>query len=195
MLTHTARFGRNFMGVLADQFAAQHLANETARELFDKNDQLRHLAGRQAALAKGNNRLSRNPRLLLKADEGDGLIGNSHDDHFAHFGQLVDDLFHVAGKGRGRFVVGPHILAAADDLEVAIFIHAGDVVGVQPAFFVDDGTGGGLILPVALHDLRAAHNQFTYLPWLERRAAFEADDAGFGAGQWQTDGSRLCYGR
>lgn len=189
MVANATRFGADFVLILADKFTAQNFADEAAGKIFDKDDEAWHLVGREAALAEGDNGFGGNAGSVTQGDEGNRLVGNGHDNNFAYFGQFVDDFFDVTGEN-GRFVIGlPHVLSAAYDLEVAVFIHTGDVVGVQPTIFVYRFFSGGFIVPVALHDLRAAYNEFADLARLEGASRFEVYDAGFGVGEGQTDGA------
>ncbi|MND63791.1 hypothetical protein D3C80_551090 [compost metagenome] len=54
-----------------------------------------------------------------------------------------------------------HVLEAVDDVDVALLVHVSAVTGEQPA--PAQGLGGffGLV-PVALHDVRAAHDDFAH---------------------------------
>ena len=56
-----------------------------------------------------------------------------------------------------------HVLFPVDNLEIAVLGHHRDVAGTQPAVFGYDFAGFLGPLPVALHDLRTADDQFTSL--------------------------------
>ena len=49
-----------------------------------------------------------------------------------------------------------HVLHAVGDEQEAVVVEVADVAGVEPALGVDGGAGGLGLVPVALHDVRAA---------------------------------------
>ena len=137
---------------------------------------------------------------------GQGLAGTGHHiglEHFTaggmldahghglgHFGVLVQDLVHFAGVN----VVTAHddqILLAVHDVVVAFFVVVGDVAGMQPAV----GQGGGRLfgtVPVALHDLRTAHQHLALLIGAQDMVAVvDVHDAGLGMREGHADGAFL----
>ena len=104
----------------------------------------------------------------------------------AEDGGLVDE----GRRGEKRFDAGGRdffagreddefFLAAADG-EEAIGVELGEVAGVEPAV-ADDFGGGGFVLPVAEHDVRAAGEQFAV-----------GGDAEFDAGNCLADGAEAA---
>ncbi|MNV61384.1 hypothetical protein D3C71_1538890 [compost metagenome] len=64
-----------------------------------------------------------------------------------------------------------HALEPIGDEEIAVFIHASQVAGAKVALAVQHEEGlviGGRVIPIALHDLRAARHQFTHLAGRQR---------------------------
>ncbi len=61
-----------------------------------------------------------------------GWMGDADSGRFLHLGVFVKDLLDVPGVD----VVtarDDHVLFAVDDVKIALFVHFGDVAGVEPA--------------------------------------------------------------
>ena len=137
---------------------------------------------------------------------GQGLAGTGHHiglEHFTsggmldahghglgHFGMLVQDLVHFARVD----IVAAHddqIFFAVHDIIVALFVVVGDVAGMQPAV----GQGGGRLfgtVPVALHDLRTAHQHLALLIGAQNMVAVvDVHDADLGMREGHADGAFL----
>src|ERR1035437_6013252 len=69
--------------------------------------------------------------------------------------------FHLGGSN-GESAVLDHLLAAINDVEESFLILPGDVAAPIPAI-AKNRIGSGLGLPIALHELRAAHDQLAGL--------------------------------
>src|SRR5580692_5276781 len=78
------------------------------------------------------------------------FIGNSKDLDFADARARIEEFFDFA---RVNVFAAPddHVFRAADDFAIAVTIHDGKVVGVQPPVLVDGRLSGLLIVVVALH--------------------------------------------
>src|SRR5258706_12286343 len=96
---------------------------------------------------------------------------------------LIEDLFDIAwvdivGTGEDE------IFFAIDDGEEAVFIHAGEIAGMQPAI-IEGLTCFHRHLPVTLHDLWATYEQFSNFFRGEVRSGSDSDEAGICT--WQRD--------
>src|SRR5579875_3228804 len=67
------------------------------------------------------------------------------DQHFFNFARR--DVFAAADN---------HVLEPADDVDIAGFLHDGEVARVHPAGCIDGGIRGGFVVPVAAHNAVAA---------------------------------------
>ncbi|MNS01806.1 hypothetical protein D3C72_330970 [compost metagenome] len=82
--------------------------------------------------------------------------------------------FHLAGI-HVLATADDHVLEAVDDVDVTLLVHVGAVAGVHPA--ATQGLGGFLgVVPVAEHDVRAAHHHFAHGAARDRVVVF-VDDA------------------
>ena len=93
-------------------------------------------------------------------------------------------------------LAGVHVVAAHDNhvlfavyyIEVAVIVHGCQVARVQPAIAQCAGAFVGPA-PVAVHDLRALHDQFAHLAGGQgKRAAFHVHNAGVCARHRHADG-------
>ncbi len=85
------------------------------------------------------------------------------------------------------------LLDAVDDREPAVAVDGRDVPRAQPA--VRDRRGGGrVVAQVALHDLRASHEQLPRFPLLHLLAGGDVDDARFCPGHERADAARVAAG-
>ncbi len=118
-------------------------------------------------------------------------VGDADGRGLGDFGVFEKDLFDVA---RVDVVAAgnDHVLFAVHDEKIALRVHHGDIAGVQPA--VDDGLGRGILaLPVAPHDLGAAHHEFAGLAHRHFPGGIvEIDDARFGVGNRYADAADLA---
>ena len=84
------------------------------------------------------------------------------DQGLADFGFQGRDAFDALGCYVVAAGIDDQVALAIGDLDEAVSVHHADVAGMQPA--VDDGAVRGfLVLPVALHDGIAAHQDFAVI--------------------------------
>src|SRR5215471_6418080 len=69
-----------------------------------------------------------------------------------------------------------HVLDAADDAHVAVFIHSGEVAGVHPALEVDGLLGRRRVVPVPKHDAVPARALLARSAARHRPTRFRIDD-------------------
>ena len=115
-------------------------------------------------------------------------VGNAHGHGVQHFGVLVQHFVYFAGVD----VVAAdehHVFFAVHNVEIAVFVHIGDVAGIQPAVAQGAGRVVGVV-PVAGHNLRALDDQLAGFAHGHRDTAhFHVHDLGHGIGQGQADGT------
>ena len=81
------------------------------------------------------------------------------DGAFSDAFDFVDAVFDFAGVD--VFAVhDDEVFQAVDDVDVAVFVHVGEVAGMEPAVFGEDFLGFFGLVPVALHDVVAADEEF-----------------------------------
>ena len=86
-------------------------------------------------------------------------IGLADDGAFSDAFDFVDAVFDFAGVD--VFAVhDDEVFQAVDDVDVAVFVHVGEVAGMEPAVFGEDFLGFFGLVPVALHDVVAADEEF-----------------------------------
>ena len=115
-------------------------------------------------------------RRLAGLQDHEGLhrlaaVGVGHPGHhrLADLRVHEEHLLHLAGEHLEAGGVD-HVLAAVDDVEEAVGVHAGDVAGAEPAVVEDLGRLLGPP-PVAEHHLRPAHLELALLARRQRLAA------------------------
>ena len=91
-------------------------------------------------------------------------VWNADDGRFPHAGVLVQHLLDLARINIDS-VDQQHVRLAVGDVEESVLVRVTDVAGQQPAVPHDFRRGLGLV-PIAEHDVAAAHAQF---PDLARR--------------------------
>ena len=85
-------------------------------------------------------------------------IGLADDGAFSDAFDFVDAVFDFAGVD--VFAVhDDEVFQAVDDVDVAVFVHVGEVAGVEPAVFGEDFLGFLGLVPVAFHDVVAADEE------------------------------------
>ena len=85
-------------------------------------------------------------------------IGLADDGTFSDAFDFVDAVFDFAGID--VFAVhDDEVFQAVDDVDVAVFVHVGEVAGVKPAVFGEDFLGFFGLLPVAFRDVVAADEE------------------------------------
>jgi hypothetical protein len=91
-----------------------------------------------------------------------GLVAHADDGGVGDL-RVADE--HGLELGRGHLValVLDQLLDAVDHGVAAVLVDDRDVAGVQPALVVEGVGGGGRVVQVALHHLRAAHPQLAAL--------------------------------
>ena len=183
------------LGFFLAQDAAQHLADEALGQFLAEFEELWHLVvGKtRAAMGRqlGRGQLFARPRHHIGLEHlAAGGMFDAHGHGFGHLGVFVQDFVHLAGID----VVPAHddqILLAVHDIVVAVLVVVGDVAGMQPA--VAQG-GGGLLgaVPVALHDLRPAHQHLAFLTRAQHATAVvDVHDAHFRMREGHADGAFL----
>src|SRR5690242_20379546 len=129
----------------ADGLLAHHelldLAGDGHREVRHELDVARDLVVGDLALAELADLLGRRALAVAQLDPGADLlavlrIGHADHLHVLHLGMPVEELLDLA---RIDVLAAPdhHVLQAADDVDVALLIHGGEVSGVHPAAVVD----------------------------------------------------------
>src|SRR5690348_18321378 len=99
----------------------------------------------------------------------------------------VEELFDLARI----HVLAPandHVLDAADDVDVAVGVHRGEVTGVHPARRVDRLACRLVVVPVAAHHDVAAAAQLTRYAARDDRARGGIDDLDLDVGVHAPDG-------
>src|SRR5262249_14358722 len=86
-----------------------------------------------------------------------------------------------AGVDVESFVLD-QLLHAIDDEESSARVGVSDVAGVQPAIGVDDGSSCIGSIQIALHDLRTAHADLSFLVGAELGTGCHVDNLRFGVG-------------
>src|SRR5581483_9656418 len=168
---------------LADRLLAHHelldLAGDGHREFADEFDVARDLVVGDLALAELPDLLGRGALARPELDPGADLLavpGIGHADHLhvLHLGMAVEEFLDLS---RIDVLAAPddHVLQAADDVDVALVIHGGEVAGMHPAAVVDCLLGLLLIVPVALHHRVAARAELAGRP-ARHRLALAVDD-------------------
>src|SRR5215813_11780479 len=90
-------------------------------------------------------------------------IGHPEDGGFQDSRMLVEDFFDL-GTVDVLAAGDDHILGTIDEENVALSIHATEIAAVIPP--MTESVGGLFrFVPVALHDIRAAHDDFADLAW------------------------------
>ena len=94
-------------------------------------------------------------------DFAEARFGHADDGHVLDGVVGAHEVFYLHGVD--VFAAGDdHVLLAVNKVDEAVLVHAGHVAGVEPA--VLDALGGGLlVLVVAEHDARAAHDEFAHV--------------------------------
>src|SRR2546421_8419665 len=113
--------------------------------------------------------------VLPEPDPGHDLfavlgVGNANDLYVAHVGVRVEELLDLA-RVDVLASANDHVLDPADDVDVAVLVHGGQVAGVHPAPAVHGLRRPFRLLLVAEHDRVAAGEQFARLPPGRRGAA------------------------
>ena len=119
-------------------------------------------------------------------------IGLADDGTFSDAFDFVDAVFDFAGVD--VFAVhDDEVFQAVDDVDVAVFVHVGEVAGVEPAVFGEDFLGFFRFVPVALHDVVAADEELADGAGDVGAVHFDGDhgfDAGDGGAAGQVLGLR-----
>ncbi len=105
---------------------------------------------------------------------------------------LKVDLLYIAGID----IVAAgydHVLFTVDDIKIALFVHGGDIAGVQPA--IPQGLGGILgFVQIPGHDLGAFDDQLAALsPGHVAFPGFKIHDADIGIGDGNADAADLAF--
>src|SRR5690554_7645798 len=91
-----------------------------------------------------------------------------------------DDIFQLAGIDLEAGDID-HFLAPVDDTQIALSIDQANIAGIEPAI-LQCLAGFTLLVPIALHQLRPAHENGTDLA-IRQRPVLLSDDAYLGIGQ------------
>ena len=119
-------------------------------------------------------------------------IGLADDGTFSDAFDFVDAVFDFAGID--VFAVhDDEVFQAVDDVDVAVFVHVGEVAGVEPAVFGEDFPGFFGLVPVAFHDVVAADEELTDGAGDVGAVHFDGDH-GFDAGDGGAAGQVLGFG-
>src|SRR5581483_10448543 len=116
-------------------------------------------------------------------------VGHADHLHVAHVGVGVEELLDLPGVD---VLPAPddHVLDAADDVDVAVLVHRGQVAGVHPAALVD-GLGRALgVVPVARHHGVAPGAGHARRPPGDDPPGFRVDDLHLDVGMDPPDGRR-----
>ena len=107
--------------------------------------------------------------LLSRLQDDNGLddfspvgIGNADDGHFHHLGVVFEDGFDLHGID---ILATPddHVLLSPLEVEIAVFVHEGEIARMEPAAPQGFFRSGG-VSPVALHHLPAPGHDFPHGP-------------------------------
>src|SRR5690554_7387533 len=95
-----------------------------------------------------------------------------------------DDIFQLAGIDLEAGDID-HFLAPVNDTQITLSVDQADIAGIEPAV-LQCLAGFTLLVPIALHQLRPAHENGADLA-IRQRPALLSDDAYLGIGQWSAD--------
>src|SRR4030042_5119948 len=182
------------------QLPARHLPHIRLREFSPEFDNLGDLVVGKRFLAEIHDLLLGDlaPGLALQDDiRLDQLthLGIRHADHTGglDLGMTIENLFHVPGKYRVALVLDQIPLAIKEG-EVSFVIHPHQVAGPQPCLAFELYEGLLVLLgslPVALHDVGAAEDQFTILAHRYEFRSFRFNNRGIYIGDRHTKGAVL----
>src|SRR5205823_7326598 len=160
------------------------LAGDGHRELVGEPDVAGHLVVGDLALAEVLDGLLGDGGAWADLDPGHELlavldVGDADHLDVGHVGVGVEELLDLPGIDV-LSTADDHVLDAADDVDVAVGVHRGQVAGVHPAAAVDGLSGALGVVPVAHHHRVAPGAQ------LARRAGGH-DPAGLGVDDLHLD--------
>jgi hypothetical protein len=152
---------------LASQDGLEHLLHGIAGQECPKFHQRWFLVTGHVALAVVNDLFLCG--LLSRLQDDNGLddfppvgIGNADDGHLRHLGVVFEDGFDLHGID---ILATPddHVLLSPLQVEIAVFIHEGEIARMEPAAPQGFFRSGG-VSPVALHDPSAPGHDFPHSP-------------------------------
>src|SRR6056297_3734557 len=188
----SAAFG---LAVFVPQFTPKNLAHVGLGQFLHELDVSGHLVAGQLLLAVLAQFVD-GQRIVLANDHGlDQLAGrfvlDAYRADFQHLGMPGDDvldLVRIDVEARDQ----DHVLLAVDDEEIALFVAAGHVAGLQPALAIENLGGLFGTVPVTLHDLRPTNAQFA--GFADRDfVALGIDDLAFGRRDGQPYGPVVVF--
>src|SRR5690348_14757071 len=132
-----------------------HLAGDGHGEGIDEFDVAGYFVMRDLAFAEGLDLLGAGAFAGFELDPGAKLlavflIGHAHNLHRFHLGMAEEELLDLAGIDV-LATADHHVLDAADDVEVPVLVHGGEVARMHPAGAVDRLRRALGIVPITEH--------------------------------------------